>query len=78
MGSDSDSVAVESMNTSAVVGLVGSVLVGVVGLFLLPVLQSLLGLEFGPAFSIVLAVELVAVVGVTVFIFRLHRENTFE
>ena len=70
--------APESLNVSALVGLVISVGVAVVGLFILPTLQSVLGLDFFPAFWLTLAIEFVAFVGVAVSVLRLHRERSFE
>lgn len=72
--SDSDDLALETLNRSAIIGLLVSVAVAVAGLFALPVIQSLSGLSFGPAFAIVLATELLAFVGVAVSVLRLHRE----
>jgi hypothetical protein len=65
----------ESLNTNAVVGLVASVALAVVGLFILPVLENSFGLAFGPAFGITLVIEFVAFVGVAVSVLRLHNER---
>jgi hypothetical protein len=65
----------ESLNTRAVIGLVASVVLAVVGLFILPVLEDGFGLAFGPAFGITLVIEFVAFVGVAVSVLRLHRER---
>lgn len=66
----------EALNTRAVVGLVASVALAIIGLFILPVLEDGLGLAFGPAFAIALVIELVAFIGVAVSVLRLHRERT--
>lgn len=77
MHDESDPTATpESLNTRAVIGLVASVALAVVGLFILPLLEQGLGLTFGPAFAITLAIEFVAFVGVAVSVLRLHRERT--
>jgi hypothetical protein len=68
----------EALNTRALATLVASVVLGVAGLFGLPAIQAASGLAFLPAFGIVLAIELVAVVGVTVSVLRLHRQRSFE
>jgi hypothetical protein len=75
--STDDDVAVEQLNTRAVVGLVASVVVGVIGLFLLPTLRDL-GLSFPVAFWSLLALEFLAFVGVAVSVLRLHEERSFE
>ena len=67
-----------TLNTGALVGLVVSVGVGVGGLFVLPLLRSVFGLGFGVAFGLVLAIELVALLGVVASIFRLHQQRTFD
>lgn len=66
----------ESLNTRAVVGLIASVALAVVGLFILPVLENGFGLGFGPAFGIALVIEFVAFIGVAVSVLRLHTERT--
>jgi hypothetical protein len=73
-----DSLAPEELNPVAVGGVVVSVLVGVAGLFALPAIQQSLGLPFLPAFGVVLAVELVATVGVVVSVLNLHRRREYE
>jgi hypothetical protein len=75
---DVESLDTERLNTRALAALVVSVLVGVAGLFALPVIQAVSGLEFLPAFGLVLAIELVAAVGVIVSVLRLHRKITIE
>jgi len=72
-----EDLAVEELNTRAVVGLVLSVGAGVVGLFLLPTLREL-GLSFGVAFWSLLGLEFLAVVGVTVSVLRLHEKRSFD
>jgi hypothetical protein len=58
-------------------GLVAFSGLAVVGLFILPLFQSL-GLAFRPAFWLVLAVEAVALVGVVVSVLTLHRQRTLD
>lgn len=77
MSTDDDELAVETLNTRAVVGLVLSVAVALVGLFLLPTLRDL-GLSFWSAFASVLALEFFAFLGVAVSVLRLHEEPSFE
>jgi hypothetical protein len=80
-GSDPDQTAetsVETLNTGALIGLILSLAVGITGLFILPTLQSTFGLTFGVAFALVLAVEFLSFIGVTVFVFRLFQERTFD
>ena len=72
-----EDLAVEELNTRAAVGLVLSVTVGVVGLFLLPTLRDF-GLSFGVAFWSLLALEFLSVVGVTVSVLRLHEKRSFD
>jgi len=67
-----------SMNRSALVGLVASVAVGVVGLFVLPLLESTFGFGFGTAFGLVLAIEFVAFLGVAASVLLLYQERSFE
>jgi hypothetical protein len=69
---------VEQFNPRAFGVLLVSVFLGVSGLFALPAVQALSGLPFLPAFGIVLLVELVAVAGITLSVFNLHTEETFE
>lgn len=73
-----DALEQEAFNVRAFAGLLVSLFVGVTGLFALPTVQALLGVGFGPAFAIVLAVEFAAAVGVIVSVLRLHRKRTFE
>lgn len=73
-----DQLAPESLNVSALLGLVVSVAVAVVGLFVLPALRSVLGLEFLPAFWLTLGIEFVAFLGVAASVLGLHRERSFE
>ena len=75
--STDDDVTVKRLNTRAVAGLVASVVVGVVGLFLLPTLRDL-GLSFWTAFWSLLALEFLAFLGVAVSVLRLHEERSFE
>jgi hypothetical protein len=65
-------------NTGALVAFIISLTLGVGGLFVLPALQSMFGLDFRPAFAIVLAIEIVALVGVIVSVLRLYRGPTIE
>lgn len=65
-------------NIGALVALIVSLILGVGGLFVLPALQSVLGLEFRPAFGLVLVIELVALAGVVVSVLRLYRGPTIE
>ena len=75
---DDDDLTVYELNTRSIVGLVGSVVVGVIGLFALPALQQGFGLSFQEAFWPLLAVEFLAFVGVAVSVLRLHEERSFE
>lgn len=68
----------EQFNVRAFGGILVSVFVGVTGLFILPLIQSVFGVGFGPAFAIVLAIEFVAAIGVIVSVLRLHKKRTFE
>ena len=70
--------APESLNTRALAGLFVSVAVAVVGLFILPTLQSVLGVDFLTAFWLTLAIEFVAFLGVAASILHLHQERSFE
>ncbi|MFB6125769.1 MAG: hypothetical protein ABEJ79_00495 [Halolamina sp.] len=63
------------LNVRSLGGIVGSSMLAVVGLFALPVFQSF-GLDFRPAFWLVLVVEGVALAGVVASILTLHRERT--
>ena len=72
-----EDLAVEELNARAVVGMVLSVGAGVVGLFLLPVLRNF-GLSFNIAFWSLLALEFLAVIGVTVSVLRLHEKRSFD
>jgi hypothetical protein len=72
-----EDLTVEELNTRAVVGLILSVATGVVGLFLLPALRSF-GLSFNVAFWSLLALEFLAVIGVTVSVLRLHEKRSFD
>jgi hypothetical protein len=67
----------DSLNYRSLAGLAASSGLAVVGLFALPVLQSF-GLSFGPAFTLVLAIEAVALAGVVVSVLTLHRERTLD
>ncbi|WP_247010299.1 hypothetical protein [Halorientalis litorea] len=69
---EEDEVEVEQLNTRAAAGLVVSVVVGIVGLFLLPSLRSL-GVSFGVAFWSLLALEFAAFLGVFASVRRLHQ-----
>lgn len=62
---------VQSLNRVAVVGLVGSFFLALVGLFVLPAIEAL-GYDTEAAFWAVLAVEFVAAVGVGVSARRLY------
>jgi hypothetical protein len=73
-----DRPSVEAFNSRAFAALLVSAFVGVVGLFALPAVQALSGLPFLPAFGIILLVELVAVAGITISVFNLHKERTFD
>jgi hypothetical protein len=73
-----DRPSVEVFNRAAFAGLLASLFLGVAGLFGLPAVQSLTGLPFLPAFGIILLIELVAVAGITISLFNLHTERTFE
>jgi hypothetical protein len=74
---ETEPLAPESLNQQALIGLIVSVIVGVGGLFALPVIQTILQLQFLPAFSIVLMIELIATAGVVISMFRLHQEQHF-
>ncbi|MFC7075587.1 hypothetical protein [Haloarcula halophila] len=67
----------EELNVRSLAGLVVSVALAAVGLFILPVFQSF-GLAFRPAFWLVLAIEGVALAGVVISVLTLHRERTLE
>ncbi|WP_299266044.1 hypothetical protein [Halorientalis sp.] len=67
----------KSLNYQSLGGLVVSAAVAVFGLFALPLIQSF-GLEFRPAFWIVLAIEGVGLTGVILSVLTLHRERTLE
>jgi hypothetical protein len=67
-----------TVSTDALVGLVVSAGVGVVGLFVLPLLRSIFGLSFEVAFGLVLAVEFVAFIGVAVSVLRLFKRRSLE
>ncbi|WP_303704072.1 hypothetical protein [Haloquadratum walsbyi] len=69
--------APESLNQRALTGLVFSVIVGIGGLFALPVIQTILQLEFFPAFTVVLLIELIATAGVVLSMFQLHQKQQF-
>ncbi|WP_254837981.1 hypothetical protein [Natronomonas marina] len=77
MTNGEEELAVEELNVRAVVGLVASVAVALVGLFALPALRSF-GLSFWVAFWSLLAVEFLAFLGVAVSVLRLHEERSFE
>lgn len=70
-----DELQPESLNTRSLAGLIISVSVGMVGLFMLPPLQSL-GLSFMTAFWTTAAIELLAFVGVAVSVMTLYRERS--
>jgi hypothetical protein len=65
----------EPLNTTAVVGLVVSVIVAVAGLFALPTLLGG-GLSFGIAFWFLCGVEFVAAIGVIVSVTNLRSGLT--
>ncbi|QPV63060.1 hypothetical protein I7X12_00015 [Halosimplex litoreum] len=67
----------KSLSYQSVAGLFLSSGLAVFGLFALPVFQSF-GLEFRPAFWLVLAIEAVALVGVVVSVLTLHRDRTLD
>lgn len=74
--SDQD-VSVDRLNVRAIIGLLVSVGVAVVGLFLLPVLRGF-GLGFSVSFWSLLALEFVAFLGVAYSVLHLHREQRFD
>ncbi|WP_182022291.1 hypothetical protein [Haloquadratum walsbyi] len=74
---EKEPLAPESLNQQALIGLILSVIIGVGGLFALPAIQVLFQLQFFPAFTIVLVIELIATAGVVISMFRLHREQHF-
>lgn len=59
------------LNRTALVGLVGSVLIAVAALFILPTLTDM-GLSFLTAFWVLCGVELVCAVGVALGALNLH------
>lgn len=65
-------------NLRALAGLLISLAIGVGGLFALPALRSGLGLDFGVAFGLVLAIEFVAFIGVAASVLRLYRDRMIE
>ncbi|MDR9445897.1 MAG: hypothetical protein RI544_07160 [Haloquadratum sp.] len=62
------------LNQRAVLGLVGSVMLGVAGFFALDLIRTVSGLGFLSGFGVVLVIELVAIVGVVLSTFRLHDD----
>ncbi|MFC5365905.1 hypothetical protein [Salinirubrum litoreum] len=60
------------LNTLAVVGLVGFLVVGVGSLFALPAIQSLTGLGFFPVFWSIVALNFVCAVGVGLSVLNLR------
>jgi len=73
-----EQLAPEALNVRALASLGVSVAVAVVGLFALPALQELLGLDFFAAFWLTLAIEFAAFLGVAVSVLGLHRERAFD
>jgi hypothetical protein len=61
------------LNTLAVVGLVGFLVVGVGSLFALPAIQSLTGLGFFPVFWSIVALNFVCAVGVGLSVLNLRE-----
>jgi hypothetical protein len=61
------------LNTLAVAGLVGFLLVGVGSLFALPAIQSLTGLGFFPVFWSIVALNFVCAVGVGLSVLNLRE-----
>jgi hypothetical protein len=73
-----DDLAPATTNRRALAGLVGSVALGVAGLFALPAIRSAFGLDFGAAFWLVLAIEFVASLGVVVSVLSLYRARSLD
>jgi hypothetical protein len=63
----------EPLNTTAVAGLIGFLVVGVGSLFALPAIQSLTGLGFFPVFWSIVALNFVCAVGVGVSVLNLRE-----
>lgn len=61
------------LNTLAVAGVVGFLLVGVGSLFALPLVQSLTGLGFFPVFWSIVALNFICAVGVGVSVLNLRE-----